>query len=196
MRSSGQARQRTLREAAWPERSLELPGGGSSDERDEGHFETDSSAIVGFNCPESDVRHPTQALGQRKWRHLGTCGYVMLIEAGLPWVDCPKHGVRQAHVPWAEPNVRFTSLFEAMTISWLKVATIKAVSEQMKIAWDTATGIALESLENAVKWGLARRENRTIEELAVEETSFQTVKSRKRTRSLCWAGYRVAGWSR
>jgi hypothetical protein len=32
-----------------------------------------------------------------------------------------------------------------MTISWLKVATIKAVSEQMEISWDEATGIPLES---------------------------------------------------
>ncbi len=46
MRSSGHARQRTLPKAAWPERSLERPGGGSPGERDEGHVETDSSAIV------------------------------------------------------------------------------------------------------------------------------------------------------
>jgi transposase len=60
-----------------------------------------------------------------------------------------------------------------MTISWLKVATIKAVSEQMKISWDEATGIPLESWERVVKRGLARRESRPIEELAVDETSFQ-----------------------
>ena len=56
-----------------------------------------------------------------------------------------------------------------MTISWLKVATIKDVSEQMKISWDEVTGI----MERAVKRGLARRESRPIEDLSVDETSFQ-----------------------
>ena len=46
MRSSGHARQRTLRKAAWPECSLERPGGISPGERDEGHVETDPSTSV------------------------------------------------------------------------------------------------------------------------------------------------------
>jgi len=107
------------------------------------------------------------------WRHLDTCGYFTRIEAAVPWVNCPNHGIRQVHVPWAEPIGRFTSLFEAVTISWLKVATIKAVSEQMKISWDEATGILLESWERAVNRGLARQESRPPEDVAVDETSFQ-----------------------
>ena len=122
-----------------------------------------------FKCPECDEECPTHDHRQRKWRHLDSCGYITMIEAGVPRVDCPKHGIRQAEVPWAEPSGRFTSLFEAMTISWLKVATIKDVSEQMKISWDEATGI----MERAVRRGLARRESRPIEDLAVDETSFQ-----------------------
>ena len=94
-------------------------------------------------------------------------------DSSVPQVDCPKHVIRQPHVPWAEPSGRFTSLFEAMTISWLKVATIKAVSEQIKVLWDVSTGIPLESWERAVNWGLARRESRPLEDLAVDETSFQ-----------------------
>jgi transposase len=60
-----------------------------------------------------------------------------------------------------------------MRISWLNVATIKAVSEQMKISWDEDTGVPLESWERAVKLRLARRESRPLEDLAVDETSFQ-----------------------
>ena len=126
-----------------------------------------------FQCPECDEECPTHDHRQRQWRHLDTCGYVTLIEAGVPRVDCPEHGVRQAHVPWAEPGGRFTSLFEALTISWLKVATIKSVSEQMRISWDEASGIPQELWERAVKRGLAKRESRPIEDLAIDETSFQ-----------------------
>jgi len=92
-----------------------------------------------------------------------------MIEADVPRVDCEKHSVHQARVPWVEPGGRFTALFEALTISWLKVATVKAVSEQMKISWDEASGI----LERAVNRGLARRESRPIEDVAIDETSFQ-----------------------
>lgn len=92
-----------------------------------------------------------------------------MIEADVPRIDCPVHGVRQARVPWAEPGGRFTALFEALAISWLKVATVNAVSERMKISWDEAWGI----MERAVSRGLARREDTPIEELAIDETSFQ-----------------------
>ena len=64
-------------------------------------------------------------------------------------------------------------MFEALTISWLKVARVKAVSEQMKISWDEASGIPQKLWDRAVKRGLARRESRPIEDLAIDETSFQ-----------------------
>ena len=53
-----------------------------------------------FRCPDCDEECPTHDHRQRQWRHLDTCGYVTMIEAAVPRVDCPKHGVRQAHVPW------------------------------------------------------------------------------------------------
>lgn len=34
-------------------------------------------------------------------------------------------------MPWAEQNSRYTLLFEAFVISWLKVASISAVSKQL-----------------------------------------------------------------
>ena len=64
-----------------------------------------------------------------------------MIEADVPRVDCEKHGVLQARVPWAEPGGWFTSLFKALTIAWLKVATVMAVSVQMKITRDEASRI-------------------------------------------------------
>jgi len=113
-----------------------------------------------FRCPQCDVECPTHDHCQRQWRHLEACGYVTKFEAGIPRVDCPKHGVRQAHVPWAEPGGRFTSLLEALTISWLNVATINSVYEQMKISLDEASGIPQELWERAVKREQARRESR------------------------------------
>ncbi len=82
-----------------------------------------------------------------------------IIEAAVPRVDCLKHGVRHAHVPWGEPSGRFTSLFETLTISWLKVAVIKSISEQMKITWEEASEFPWELLERVVKRALAGPES-------------------------------------
>lgn len=125
--------------------------------------------LARFPCPECKLEGPTHDHRPRQWRHLDTCGFITIIEADVPRVDCPIHGVRQTQVPWAEPGSGFTALFEALAISWLKVATVKAVSERMKISWDEAWGV----MERAVKRGMARREDTPIEELAIDETSFQ-----------------------
>ena len=125
--------------------------------------------LVRFRCPECELERPTHDHRHRHWRHLDTCGFVTMIEADVPRVNCPAHGVRQIKVPWAEPGSGFTALFEALAISWLKVAPVNAVSERMQISWDEAWGIK----ERAVRRGLERRESAAIEELAVDETSFQ-----------------------
>lgn len=78
---------------------------------------------------------------------------------------------------WSSPSRRplggagcgFTALFEALAISWLKVASISAVSDRLGISWDEAWGI----MERAVRRGLKRRIAKPIKELAVDETSFQ-----------------------
>lgn len=118
--------------------------------------------VCGFECPVYDHR-------PRQWRHLDTCGFVTMIEAFVPRIQCQEHGILQALVPWAESGSRFTALFEALSISWLKVAPVNAVAERMKISWDEAWGI----MERAVNRGMQRREELPVKELAIDETSFQ-----------------------
>jgi len=122
-----------------------------------------------FACPECGQEATTYDHRRRRWRHLDTCGLVTMIEAEVPRVSCTEHGVRQVGVPWAESGIGFTALFEALAISWLKVAPITAVAERMGISWDQAWGI----MNRAVARGLERRQPRPIKELGVDETSFQ-----------------------
>jgi transposase len=51
-----------------------------------------------------------------------------MLEADIPRVTCGDHGVVQLPVPWAEPGSRFTAMFEALMIDWLKVASANAVA--------------------------------------------------------------------
>ncbi len=72
-------------------------------------------------------------------------------------------------MPWAEAGSRFTAMFEALAIDWLKHASIKAVAEQLRISWAQADGI----MQRAVARGLARRKVEAPRHAGVDETSFQ-----------------------
>jgi len=64
---------------------------------------------------------------------------------------------------------RFTALFEALAIAWLKAASQKAVADQLGLSWDEIHGI----MERAAKRGLARRHAEPIRHLGVDEKAFR-----------------------
>ena len=117
-------------------------------------------------CGRACGRHDHR---KRQWRHLDTCQLQTLIEAEVPRVNCPEHGVQQVTVPWAEPGSRFTALFEAMVIAWLGEAPIKAVAELVGLSWDQVDGIQ----QRAIDRGLARRPAMNVRNLGIDETSYQ-----------------------
>ena len=64
---------------------------------------------------------------------------------------------------------RFTALFEAVAIAWLKAASQKAVAQQLGLSWDEIHGI----MERAVQRGLERRQAEPIAHLGVDEKAFR-----------------------
>jgi transposase len=72
-------------------------------------------------------------------------------------------------VPWAEPNSRFTALFERLAIDWMLEAGRSAVARRMGLTWDQADGI----MQRAVRRGLERREERVVARIGVDKKSFQ-----------------------
>jgi transposase len=72
-------------------------------------------------------------------------------------------------LPWAEPSGRFTALFEALAIEWLKAASQKAVAGLLKLSWDEIHGI----MERAVARGLKRRQVEPVTKLGVDEKAFR-----------------------
>jgi transposase len=121
-------------------------------------------------CPE--CKRPCRLYdhqGERRWRHLDTCQYRTILRAAVPRSDCGEHGVRVVQLPWAEAGSRFTALFEALAINWLKQASQKAVAEQMKLSWDEIHAI----LERAVRRGLERRRRELVKHLGVDEKAYR-----------------------
>ena len=119
-------------------------------------------------CPECGQPAPGYDTRERKWRHLDTCQFQTILAAAVPRINCREHGVKQIRVPWAEEGSRFTALFEALTIDWLKAGSITAVSGLLRLTWDEVSGI----MGRAVERGLARRERSVPRRMGVDETSF------------------------
>jgi len=76
--------------------------------------------------------------------------------------------LRPGETQLLEEKSRFTALFEALAIDWMKQAAITAVAERLRLSWDEAAGIQAR----AVRRGLARREATPTPHLEVDETSF------------------------
>jgi transposase len=87
-------------------------------------------------CPGYDA-----GSGRRRWRTLDHGIVMAFVEADVPRVRCPVHGVVVTHVPWAAHGAGHTHTFDAHA-AWLVVRTSKtAVTELMRIAWRTVGAI-------------------------------------------------------
>jgi transposase len=133
------------------------------------HIHVARASAAPLTCPACGKVAPGYDQRPRSWRHLDTFQYRTLIQAQVPRVDCPEHGVRQIAVPWAEANARFTALFERLIIDWLQAASLAAVAERLGLTWDQVFTIQ----RRAVRRGLARRAAAPVRYLGVDETSFQ-----------------------
>jgi transposase len=130
----------------------------------------DHGPDVRWACPECSAASPLyDHQAERRWRHLDTCQYRTILHARPPRAECATHGVKVVKLPWAEEGSRFTALFEALAIDWLKAASQKAVARLLDLSWDEIHGI----LERAVKRGLERRKDAPMVYLGVDEKAFR-----------------------
>src|SRR3990172_3832714 len=121
-----------------------------------------------FPCPECGMPGPRYDSKPRRWRHLDTCQFTTWIEADVPRVDCPTHGVKQLRLPWAEPGSQFTALFERLAIDLLRECSVTGAVGLLRISWDEGWGIKAR----AVKRGLARRRPEVVGRIGVDEKAM------------------------
>jgi transposase len=121
----------------------------------------------GYTCPECGKSCPGYDENIRQWRHLDTCQYATILQAPLPRVECPDHGVLTVKVPWAEQKSRFTLLFERLVIDLLRDAPISSVAKWTGLTWDQVDGI----MGRAVARGLLRRDKSNLTDIGIDETS-------------------------
>ena len=128
-----------------------------------------ASDRAALRCPTCGQAAPGYDTRERRWRHLDTCQYRTIVVAEVPRVQCAQHGVGQIRLPWAEAGSRFTALFEALVLDWLREASLAAVARRLRLSWDEVDGI----MRRAVARGLARRQLEPPRRIGVDETSFR-----------------------
>jgi len=125
-----------------------------------------------FACPECGTyAHLYDRRETRRWRPLDSCQFQTYLVASLPRVRCRQHGVLTANVFWAEPNSRFTALFERFALEVLRATQVQARAAQLlRLSADQIQSLC----HKAVARGLARRDAaEAIVHAGLEEKSFQ-----------------------
>jgi transposase len=123
---------------------------------------------VRWPCPECGAELATyDHADERAWRHMDSCHFKTYLHARPPRVHCPKHGVKQVRLPWAEPNSRFTAMFERLVIDVLKETDVLGATRILDLSWDEAWGV----MQRAVARGLLAKQDRIVEKIGVDEKS-------------------------
>jgi transposase len=87
--------------------------------------------------------------GRRRWRALDLGTTPAFVEAEAPRVECRRHGVIVAAVPWARHDSSFTTAFEDQA-AWLAVNTsATAVARLMRTTWRAVGGICRRVVDEA-----------------------------------------------
>lgn len=130
--------------------------------------------------------------GRRRWRCLDVGTQKVYVEAEQPRVNCPKHGVMTAAVPWARHGSRFTKSFEDEA-AWLSVhANHSTVSEFLRVEWHTVGGICRRVYQELEAAQPCRFDG--LVNIGIDETSYKkghkymTVVINHDTASVIWCG--------
>lgn len=121
-------------------------------------------------CPDCGGVAKRHDAVRREWRDLDIHRRKAKVVAQVPRGKCSKCGVvRRVPVPWADKGSRFTALFEANAIEWMRECSLSAAAKRLDISWDQAAGIQAR----AVAHGEARRAAQFPKRIGVDETSFR-----------------------
>ena len=142
--------------------------------------------ICGQKSPRYDCGN-----GVRRWRapDLGS-GIRVYVETEAPRVCCPEHGVVVQQFPWSRHHSKFTRNFEDTAV-WLSLhLSRKAVSEYLRISWDTV-GPIISRVEKELSENHQPFDN--LVNIGIDETSYKkghkyiTVIVNHDTNTVVWA---------
>ncbi len=123
--------------------------------------------FCGKSCPGYDKATKRA----RTWRGLDFGGIIVEIEAFTHRVECSTHGVVTAAVPWAYSGSSFTKEFD-LTVAWLATYLPRsAVSNYMRIDWQTVGSCISRSLHDLEPERSKRLDG--LVNIGIDETSYR-----------------------
>lgn len=106
------------------------------------------------------------------WRSLDWGGLGVYLHYPACRVNCPEHGVKICHVPWAFAGSHFTRAFDMLT-AWLATTTSKSVvSTLMRIDWKTV-GRSIDRTREFLEPDPSKRFD-NLTEIGIDETSYKS----------------------
>lgn len=130
---------------------------------------------------------PPQA---RRWRHLDFADVPVYVEMWCRRIRCDDGSVKAESVPFARPGSRFTSAFEDQVAWMAKCLPKTAVSELMRIDWETVGSCIGRAVAD---WGKGADPLAGLANIGVDETSYKkgykymTVVVDHATKRVVWA---------
>ena len=147
----------------------------------------DDCPICHKRCKRYDRKNPRP----RIWRGLDWGGVLVEVSYDTHRIECPVHGVLVADVPWAYPGSGFTRDFD-LTVGWLATYLPRsAVSEYMRIDWETV-GRCVHRTLNDIEPERSKRLDGLVN-IGIDETSYRkghkyiTVIVNHDTNTVVWA---------
>lgn len=123
-------------------------------------------SLCGRKSPRYDAGR-----GSKLWRTCDWNTHIVYLQSDVPRVNCPKHGVVTAAVPWARHDSSFTYEFEHMT-AWISLnCSRKVVAAFMRIAWNTV-GPIISRVRHDVDYDPSKRFDGLVN-IGVDETSYK-----------------------
>ena len=123
-------------------------------------------------CGQCQRRAPgyDRGEGRRRWRGLDVGTTRLYLEADVPRVSCPEHGVTTVAVPWARHGSRFTSGFED-TAAWLAAnVALSTLAVLLRVSWRSVSAIVVRVVAE-----LAGRSDRLagLRRIGIDEISYR-----------------------
>lgn len=124
-------------------------------------------------CPICGKKSPfyDKGRGRRLWRACDWNNKIVFLASSAPRIKCKNHGVLVAKVPWARHDSNFTYEFEQLVAYKALNSSKSAVSNEMRIAWQTVGDII-----SRVKLSLDTNPESRFDNLVsigIDETSYR-----------------------
>jgi hypothetical protein len=139
-------------------------GGPPRAQRDRGYYPP-SQWLSGLCscCGEASAGYDT--LPTRRFQFVPFWGFPVHFVYAMRRVECVKCGVKVEKVLWGDGKKHFTGMFACFIVHWAKYLSWSATSREFGISWKRV----FECVENAVDWGLARRDLSDITAIGIDE---------------------------